>query len=177
MVNHENLSPLFSMVDPIPVSAYIYERWEVMGKATLESLEMLQDAVTVINSMDKKDLPITKEESTGGETMIEQVIDKQVAILKKAFHYSDEEYRAKDIEKYLTKLVQKIVDLDPWVSVEERLPEKDGAYLVYVTTPEGDHLDMDHWESFRWGFYHSVPITSESTYITHWLKITPPKGA
>ncbi len=43
--------------------------------------------------------------------MIEQVIDKQVAILKKAFHYSDEEYRAKDIEKYLTKLAQAIVDL------------------------------------------------------------------
>ncbi len=116
--------------------------------------------------------------------MIEQVIDKQVAILKKAFHYSDEEYRAKDIEKYLTKLVQKIVDIDPWVSVEERLPD-DGEYVTvwppYKSTvfeDEPRHVlkynsTYHTWKYYLGGSVHTVPNPFS---ITHWQPITGPKG-
>ena len=68
-----------------------------------------------------------------------------------------------------------------WISVDERLPEKDGQYLIFTTqyfTP--DHIDeIDHKDgieisgySKRFGF-----LSKNGLYAKYWCEMPqPPKG-
>ena len=48
-----------------------------------------------------------------------------------------------------------------WISVKDRLPDKDGFYLAYYTFKDGRHAcDI---------FYHNCCGTSISSAITHWM--------
>lgn len=77
-----------------------------------------------------------------------------------------------DFEKavFLTDyLVKNGVTVQEWVSVEERLPEKSGTYLVIGKsgTPHTDHF-YEHKP------YHRIFISRD---VTHWMPLPePPKG-
>lgn len=55
-----------------------------------------------------------------------------------------------------------------WIPVTERLPEKNGSYLVYVY---GDVTEMDFWH----GKWHRLR-DDYTKAVTHWMPIpTPPE--
>ena len=78
-------------------------------------------------------------------------------------------------------LINSGVTVQEWVSVDERLPEKDGQYLIFTTqyfTP--DHIDeIDHKDEIeisgyckRYGF-----LSKNGIYTKYWRDIPqPPKG-
>ena len=73
------------------------------------------------------------------------------------------------------------VTVQEWISVDERLPEKDGQYLIFTTqyfTP--DHIDeIDHKDGIeisgyckRYGF-----LSENGIHAKYWRDIPqPPKG-
>lgn len=67
-----------------------------------------------------------------------------------------------------------------WISVEERLPEKEGHYLVYVQTPYGDIIRRRMKVArFNKGANHKkLHFYTNQTYsykdITHWMELPPP---
>ena len=64
-------------------------------------------------------------------------------------------------------LLEQIAALEnPWVSVDDRLPDEKGHYLVKVSIAENVHricLYIGHW------VYNTSTITS----VTHWTPIRP----
>lgn len=70
------------------------------------------------------------------------------------------------------------VDAMPkWISVEERLPEQEGMYIVYIERNKGNaFIGTDHYDFLnRWGgegWY-------DGRYVTHWMPFDslpePPK--
>ena len=64
-----------------------------------------------------------------------------------------------------------------WVSVEERLPDKAGRYLVYGDTYfTPDHNgDVDHYKNIEIGYWNDyAPKIVGRTIITHWMPIPEP---
>lgn len=61
-----------------------------------------------------------------------------------------------------------------WISVEDRLPENDGLYIVCKTV-RGHQISFEaHWKGNKW---LSVVNNNQLDYITHWrLLPEPPKG-
>lgn len=55
-----------------------------------------------------------------------------------------------------------------WISVEERLPEKNGYYIAWCIAPNEPGL-INYHPSTGWqnGFYNDR--------VTHWQEVTPPK--
>ena len=78
-------------------------------------------------------------------------------------------------------LIANGVTVQEWISVDERLPEKDGQYLIFTTqyfTP--DHIDeIDHKDGIeisgyckRYGF-----LSKNGIHAKYWRDIPqPPKG-
>jgi len=63
--------------------------------------------------------------------------------------------------------------ISEWISVEDRLPEKRGSYLVYSPAYYGMtimeyYLDMDGYA--RWWFDDSSPTSGN----THWMPLPDP---
>ena len=54
-----------------------------------------------------------------------------------------------------------------WIPVTERLPEKNGSYLVYVY---GEVTEMDYWR----GKWHRLR-DDYTKAVTHWMPLPPPK--
>ena len=85
------------------------------------------------------------------------------------------------IEKIATHLIANGVTVQEWVSVKDKLPEKDGQYLIFTTqyfTP--DHIDeIDHIDgteisgySKRFGF-----LSKNGLHTKYWCEMPqPPKG-
>ena len=79
------------------------------------------------------------------------------------------------------RLIANGVTVQEWVSVKDKLPEKDGQYLIFTTkyfTP--DHIDeIDHKDgieisgySKRFGF-----LSKNGLYAKYWCEMPqPPKG-
>lgn len=58
-----------------------------------------------------------------------------------------------------------------WVRVEERLPKKQGKYLVCWNDSGGFCYDTAWWTSVgTWSLAHWTGVT-----VTHWMPIEPPK--
>ena len=86
-----------------------------------------------------------------------------------------------DVEYVADHLVSNGVTVQEWIPVEDRLPEKDGQYLIFTTqyfTP--DHIDeIDHIDgieisgySKRFGF-----LSKNGLYAKYWREMPqPPKG-
>ena len=56
-----------------------------------------------------------------------------------------------------------------WISVEDRLPKKEGLYLVY--TKKG-YIEIDRFAIFDVGYYW----VELEDYVTHWMPLPePPK--
>lgn len=82
--------------------------------------------------------------------------------------------------------------MDNWISVKDRLPEKDGEYLCFVKYKFGSYIDLFYFsrnleevDDFRFngkrrcGWYYEDndlgPIEKQN--ITHWQPLPqPPKG-
>ena len=84
-------------------------------------------------------------------------------------------------EKIADHLISNGVTVQEWISVDDRLPEKDGQYLIFTTkyfTP--DHIDeIDHIDgteisvySKRFGF-----LSKNGLHAKYWCELPqPPKG-
>ena len=84
-------------------------------------------------------------------------------------------------EKIADYLISNGVTVQEWISVEDKLPEKDGQYLIFTTqyfTP--DHIDeIDHKDGIeisgyckRYGF-----LSENGLHAKYWRDIPqPPKG-
>lgn len=56
-----------------------------------------------------------------------------------------------------------------WISVKDRLPEKEGAYIVYKTNIT--HLFVAIWNGKEWNsFINRTPLKR----ITHWIPLPEP---
>jgi hypothetical protein len=63
------------------------------------------------------------------------------------------------------------VPLTDWVSVDDRLPESGGYYLVTVDTDEGPHVDVIMYNAKRKHWEHEGEPTFCHSYLfspTHW---------
>ena len=86
-----------------------------------------------------------------------------------------------DVEYVADHIISNGVTVQEWISVDERLPEKDGQYLIFTTqyfTP--DHIDeIDHKDGIeisgyckRYGF-----LSENGIHAKYWRDIPqPPKG-
>ena len=84
-------------------------------------------------------------------------------------------------EEIAENLIANCVTVQEWISVKDRLPEKDGQYLIFTTqyfTP--DHIDeIDHKDGIeisgyckRYGF-----LSKNGIHAKYWRDIPqPPKG-
>ena len=84
-------------------------------------------------------------------------------------------------KKIVDYLISNGVTVQEWISVEDKLPEKDGQYLIFTTqyfTP--DHIDeIDHKDGIeisgyckRYGF-----LSKNGIHAKYWRDIPqPPKG-
>lgn len=95
----------------------------------------------------------------------------EINLLKKSPWYNKDFAAVKLVRKDAVAIVEKCVEEAPsvpqWISVEDRLPDKDGFYLAWYTFKDGGHAcDI---------FYYNCdsPILSA---ITHWTYLPePPK--
>tara|TARA_R110002020_G_scaffold457907_1_gene675008 strand:+ start:1296 stop:1580 length:285 start_codon:yes stop_codon:yes gene_type:complete len=61
---------------------------------------------------------------------------------------------------------------DKWISVEERLPEEEGLYLVFRKNPEQGTYKYDiEWLKRT---YEGELFWYDYLFITHWQPLTPP---
>ena len=92
-----------------------------------------------------------------------------------------------DVSKMMREWVERQPTLttpNEWVSVEERLPDTDGAYLVYAPTyTGGSSSSLDCIGGISFSRFKPEKRSIESGYykrpncVTHWMPIpAPPKG-
>ena len=84
-------------------------------------------------------------------------------------------------EKIADYLISNGVTVQEWISVEDRLPEKDGQYLIFTTqyfTP--DHIDeIDHKDGIEISRYHNIYgfLSENGMHAKYWCEMPqPPKG-
>ena len=80
----------------------------------------------------------------------------------------------------IDELDEKIIEIDAtqpkWISVSQRLPEKNGCYLVAINCPKGrwvecnsyNHLEQ-RWSS-EWGCFRE----DTTELVTHWMSLLEP---
>lgn len=87
---------------------------------------------------------------------------------------------------YTSRFIESIADIPhinvapkpEWISVEDRLPEEEGAYLVLIVDYLGEER-MEVVELFKWAncFDWSSHMSSrwkDSNTITHWMPLPSP---
>lgn len=104
------------------------------------------------------------------------VMEKMVELLDR--FVDDDWYSSEEIAD---KLIDNGVTVQEWVSVDDRLPEKDGQYLIFTTQYFApDHIDeIDHKDGIeisgyckRYGF-----LSENGIHAKYWIDILqPPKG-
>lgn len=85
------------------------------------------------------------------------------------------------IEAVADYLLDSGVTVQEWISVKDRLPDKDGQYLIFTTqyfTP--DHIDeIDHIDGIEIsGYYKGFGfLGTNGIYAKYWCELPkPPKG-
>ena len=108
------------------------------------------------------------------------VREKLVELLTE-FYGCDPMYYDVDALAIAQYLIDHGVNVQEWISVKDRLPEKDGQYLIFTTqyfTP--DHIDeIDHKDGIeisgyckRYGF-----LSKNGLHAKYWCEMPqPPKG-
>ena len=109
------------------------------------------------------------------------VSEKLVELLDNAIIDSDDNYGFPNTTQVADHLIAHGVTVQEWISVKDKLPEKDGQYLIFTTqyfTP--DHIDeIDHIDgteisgySERFGF-----LSKNGLHAKYWCEMPqPPKG-
>ena len=114
--------------------------------------------------------------------MGDKMTAKIVEIITKTICKHDESIDEYDLQDWVSlvadEAAQTIEDIDPWISVEERLPTEESTsklYLIRCVGTEGDiHYFDALWLKGRW-FGNSCILQIYHT-VTHWQDILPPKG-
>lgn len=84
-------------------------------------------------------------------------------------------------------LIANGVTVQEWISVKDRLPEKDGLYLITACDegcPYGEGIWYDtvvvlaeYFDDGRWVWYEGVTEYDLCDIVTHWFPLPqPPKG-
>ena len=66
-----------------------------------------------------------------------------------------------------------------WISVEDRLPEKDSRVLAYFRSDKSEGIEDCYFSGMRNRFvlYHTFEEVPDGITITHWMPLPePPKG-
>ena len=95
-------------------------------------------------------------------------------------------------ERFADYLIANGVTVQEWISVKDRLPQKDGSYLVttnYFDTDQAinilcfakDGETVDEYDlagqKYAWYFYDSEYGYVSTDSVTHWMPLPqPPKG-
>ena len=69
--------------------------------------------------------------------------------------------------------------MQKWISVKDRLPEKDSRVLVYFRSDKNGGIDDCYFSGMRNRFvlYHTFEEVPDGITITHWMPLPePPKG-
>ena len=107
---------------------------------------------------------------------------KLIGLIAKAKYICANDYSDHTEDEYIADtLLDNGVTVQEWISVKDRLPEKDGQYLIFTTqyfTP--DHIDeIDHKDGIeisgyckRYGF-----LSKNGLHAKYWCEMPqPPKG-
>ena len=109
------------------------------------------------------------------------VREKVIEILENSFEKQYEKRGLLTAPHTASDLIANGVTVQDWISVKDKLPEKDGQYLIFTTqyfTP--DHIDeIDHKDGIeisgyckRYGF-----LSKNGIHAKYWRDIPqPPKG-
>lgn len=113
------------------------------------------------------------------------VVKRRVKEIAEAWKACGRDYEA----MLLWSVVEQIVDSQPtltpqWISVEERLPEKNGTYLVYAPTYSGGSSSaLDCVGGVMFSRFKNKKWSIEAGYykrpncVTHWMPMPePPNG-
>lgn len=96
----------------------------------------------------------------------EVVVDKDELV--KALSYDRDQYEKGYVNGYIAGL-----NADKWISVEERLPEENGSYLVVGKTKTA-HTSHFYKELKIHGKVFSAHFSNK--YVTHWMPLPEPPG-
>ena len=86
-----------------------------------------------------------------------------------------------EVERVVNALLDNGVTVQEWISVEDRLPEEEGWYLVF-TTPNREHKSINKamfCKGYAWGNFEPYWRGAGGHWanVTHWMPIPlPPKG-
>lgn len=91
--------------------------------------------------------------------------------------------REKIIQDTIDQIFPQVIDDEPtieaepvngWISVDDRLPEKDGLYIVCKTIKPHQIVFEARWKENKW---LSVVKDNQLDFVTHWQPLPePPKG-
>ena len=123
------------------------------------------------------------------------VREKLIEILKQAPFEGkvlDEWWWEEKIKRIADHLISNGVTVQEWISVDDRLPERDGAYLtavkhfgkhkgININSFAKDGKTVDEYElagqKYVWYFYDSEYGYVSTDSVTHWMPLPqPPKG-
>ena len=79
----------------------------------------------------------------------------------------------------LIKRQREEIEKRQWISVEDRLPEKDSRVLVYFRSAKNEGIEDCYFSGMRNRFvlYHTFEEIPDGITITHWMPMPePPKG-
>ena len=119
-------------------------------------------------------------------------VREKLAELLTEFYGCDPMYYDVDALAMAQHLIANGVTVQEWISVEDRLPEKDGAYLTVINcfgyhsiikvryfAKDGEAVDEYNLagEKYVWYFYDSEYGYVSTDSVTHWMPLPePPKG-
>ena len=94
-------------------------------------------------------------------------------------NYPDGIPRCKEVEYDAIALIERLESQIPkWISVEERLPETSGRYLVCISCPRGEWIESNRYDDSEHAWEADAPGYHECStdYVTYWMPLPePPK--
>ena len=80
------------------------------------------------------------------------------------------------ITQYMGRPIDEVINLirkSEWISVDERLPDKFGKYLVYRKSHYASYVDILAYDTNRsvWYFFDSEWGDCEVDNVTHWMPL------
>lgn len=79
-----------------------------------------------------------------------------------------------EVENYIADLEAQLA-LHQWVSVEERLPDKEGYYLIYMGKYNPPSWGKRHWDGEKWETCATLLLRHRDIEaMTHWKPISLP---
>lgn len=98
-----------------------------------------------------------------------KVVDEQEStIMQQIQRIGGENYHTITIDKNKVVDALKMYKTMQWVSVKERLPDKDGRYIVNIGDTYYGHIAIHRYHNKKW---HGVQAGSVIEGVTHWMPL------